>query len=185
LNTQKLSILIYNENNDLFKEITSFFEKDGLQFSEAASLIDLDDKLLETQYDLLICLLKEFNGSFQESIQTIKHEFSNLFIWAVSESGFVETPAVDYHCSSELMHSKLFLKETAANLMHFAERQKAQIELSAMLLHDLRSPVQNIFGYMELLEQGIFGAVSPGQKQILLNALSLGDTIVELMDDLG
>jgi len=185
LNTQKLSILIYHEDIDLFKEISTFFEKDRLQFTEAAGLEGLDEKLLEKQYDLLICLLKEFSSSFQESINTIKHEYSNLFIWVVSGSGFAETQSVDYHCSTESLKSNLFLKETAANLLHLAEKQKTQIELSAMLLHDLRSPVQNIFGYIELLEQGIFGDVSPGQKQILMNALSLGDTIVELMDDLG
>ncbi len=181
----KLSVLIYNENIELFKDIGSIFESDGRHYTEAVSLNALDDKLQKEKYDLLICLLKDFNTDFQESIAAIKNEYSNLFICVISESGYIENPAVDYYCSNESLQSKTYLEEIVTNLTRLAEKQKNQIELSAMLLHDLRSPVQNIFGYMELLEQGVFGSISPGQKQILLNALSLGDTIVELMDDLS
>ena len=185
MKTQKLSVLIYNENIDLFKDIIGILETDGLHYIGVTDLNDLDDKLQEKQFDLFICLLKDFSGDFQESISTIKHEYSNLFICVISESGYIENPAVDCFCRRELLQSITYLEEVISNLTRLAERQKNQIELSAMLLHDLRSPVQNIFGYMELLEQGVFGSISPGQKQILLNALSLGDTIIELMDDLS
>jgi len=88
---------------------------------------------------------------------------------------------VDEAFFSSAAHVQAMLR----NLIRLAEERKESAALSAMLIHDLRSPVQSIIGYLELLEQEVFGSINEGQKKILSNALSQGDVVSELLEKLA
>ncbi|RMH65986.1 MAG: hypothetical protein D6677_01280 [Calditrichaeota bacterium] len=70
-------------------------------------------------------------------------------------------------------------------ILTLAQKVKAQTDLSAMLIHDMRSPIQSILSYSELLKEGVFGPLNEGQLRIMENALRLTDTLLELMAQLG
>jgi signal transduction histidine kinase len=42
-----------------------------------------------------------------------------------------------------------------------------------------------MIGYLELLENGVFGQLEEGQSKILYNIMTLGDMVIELIDDLN
>lgn len=185
METEKLSILIFDNNADFVSDFKEHLKGKRIIYNIVNNLQSLDNTLQQKQYDLMLCLFKDFTDEMQESIAAIREEFSTLFICIVSATETQRDDNVDYFAQLSNMGSKRALHEFLTNMLSLAERQKKQMDLSAMLLHDLRSPVQSILGYLELLEQDIFGSVNDGQKQILRNALSVGDTVIELMNELS
>ncbi|HED09348.1 MAG TPA: HAMP domain-containing histidine kinase [Caldithrix abyssi] len=77
------------------------------------------------------------------------------------------------------------IKELLQGILSITQKVKAQTDLSAMLIHDMRSPLQSILSYTELLQNGVFGELNKGQMQMLGNSLRLTDTLLELMSELG
>ncbi len=58
-----------------------------------------------------------------------------------------------------------------------------QAEFTAMIAHDLRSPIQNIRGVAEMMGDGIFGAVNEEQKKWLGKVLTTSVELVDLVGD--
>jgi signal transduction histidine kinase len=64
-------------------------------------------------------------------------------------------------------------------------REKLQHELSSMLLHDIRSPLNSLIGYLELLISGTFGKLDEGHRNILEKSIELGDDTLDLLEELS
>ncbi|OGB65705.1 MAG: hypothetical protein A2Y94_04940 [Caldithrix sp. RBG_13_44_9] len=64
-------------------------------------------------------------------------------------------------------------------------REKLQLELSSMLLHDIRSPLNSLIGYLELLISGTFGKLDAGHRNILEKSIELGDDTLDLLEELS
>jgi len=75
----------------------------------------------------------------------------------------------------------LFLREANKIL----QRNKAETELSSMLIHDIRSPLNSLIGYLELLLNDTFGVLNEGQKNILEKAMDMGDLALDMLEDLN
>ncbi len=75
----------------------------------------------------------------------------------------------------------LFLENASIVL----RRDKAQSELANMVLHDVRSPLNSLIGYLELLLNNTFGPLNEGQKSILEKAMDMGDSTLDLLEDLN
>ena len=58
-----------------------------------------------------------------------------------------------------------------------------QAEFTAMIAHDLRSPIQNIRGVAEMMADGIFGGVNEEQKRWLGKILTTSAELVDLVGD--
>lgn len=67
----------------------------------------------------------------------------------------------------------------------FLKREKLQQELSSLLLHDIRSPLNSLIGYLELLMSGTFGKLEEGHRNILEKSIELGDDTLDLLEELG
>jgi signal transduction histidine kinase len=71
------------------------------------------------------------------------------------------------------------------NIINFIRITRTRDEFIGTLLHDARSPINSMIGYLELLENGVFGQLEEGQSKILFNIMTLGDMVIELIDDLN
>jgi signal transduction histidine kinase len=71
------------------------------------------------------------------------------------------------------------------NLINFLRLTRIRDDFIGSLLHDARSPINSMIGYLELLENGVFGPMDEGQSKILFNIMTLGDMVIELIDDLN
>lgn len=71
------------------------------------------------------------------------------------------------------------------NLLNFIRISRTRDEFIGTLLHDARSPINSMIGYLELLENGVFGNLEEGQAKIVFNIMTLGDMVIELIDDLN
>jgi signal transduction histidine kinase len=90
-----------------------------------------------------------------------------------------------YYVTPDLLASpdniNLFLHNLFASINLLNKRE----EFTAMVLHDTRSPINSIIGYLDLLETGIFGSLNEGQERILANVMVLGDSIIEMIDEIN
>lgn len=60
---------------------------------------------------------------------------------------------------------------------------KLQADFTAMIAHDLRSPLSNIMGIAEMMHQGLFGPTSDEQRNWLDRTRNNAKTLVELVSD--
>ena len=66
------------------------------------------------------------------------------------------------------------------------ERQQAQAALAdftAIIVHDLRSPLSNVISIVEMMREGLFGAVNPDQTKWLEKAEHTSRSSVDLISD--
>ena len=83
--------------------------------------------------------------------------------------------------NSQTITLEIFLK----NIRYLLERDKARMELAATLLHDLRSPLNSLISYMELLLNETFGEMNQGQKNFLEKAMILGDQVLDMLEEIN
>jgi signal transduction histidine kinase len=74
-------------------------------------------------------------------------------------------------------------EKTEAQARELAKTNKLQADFSAMIAHDLRSPLMNITGVAEVMMQGMFGSVTEEQKKWLSRIQDNGHTLIELVND--
>jgi signal transduction histidine kinase/DNA-binding response OmpR family regulator len=74
-------------------------------------------------------------------------------------------------------------EETTRQARELERANKMQADFSAMIAHDLRSPLMNIMGVAEVMVDGMFGNVTEEQKKWLLRIQASGRSLVELVSD--
>ena len=74
-------------------------------------------------------------------------------------------------------------EETKRQACELETASKLQADFSAMIAHDLRSPLMNITGVAEVMIQGSFGTLAPEQKKWLSRIQDNGRTLIELVND--
>ena len=74
-------------------------------------------------------------------------------------------------------------EETKRQARELEKASKLQADFSAMIAHDLRSPLMNITGVAELMMEGMFGSVSEEQKKWLLRIQANSHNLVDLVSD--
>ncbi len=80
--------------------------------------------------------------------------------------------------------SETKLKIFITNLHRLALRLKTGKELSSLVLHDLRTPLQNLSSYAEMLISGTFGELNEGQLKILQTMNAQTELADELTQEL-
>lgn len=68
--------------------------------------------------------------------------------------------------ASDMVTAQTLADATTAYLLN-AEARAAQNEFVATISHELRTPMASIVGYVELLQDGAEGALTPGQERFL------------------
>jgi signal transduction histidine kinase len=74
-------------------------------------------------------------------------------------------------------------EKTEAQARELAKTNQLQADFSAMIAHDLRSPLMNITGVAEVMMQGLFGDVTEEQKKWLSRIQHNGRMLIELVND--
>jgi len=181
-----LDVLLYTtETNkaDQLQHVLSLLPV-RVRFEEQLSIVV--NQLDEESYDIFICQTEQIDTQLSQVMQKLRDKLPLLFICLITEqSNIPKTLPVHYILPKSTFENDSALKTHIENIFNLTTMYKRQAELSGMLLHDLRSPAQSIIGYIELLEQKVFGDVNEGQRQILLSAVALGDSIIELMEELS
>ncbi|MGH1362283.1 MAG: sensor histidine kinase [Calditrichia bacterium] len=71
------------------------------------------------------------------------------------------------------------------NMGEFLKRANTRTELAAMLIHDIRSPLNSLIAYIQLLLNNTFGELNEGQSNMLEKAMVLGDQTLDMLEDMN
>src|SRR5207249_1865070 len=97
--------------------------------------------------------------------------------WNLDEKDWMSRPLPD----NSQLHQK-----TQRQALRLEEASKLQADFTAMIAHDLRSPLSNIVGIAEMMGNGLFGALEEEQKdwldRIRNNATGLVDLVSDFLD---
>ena len=74
-------------------------------------------------------------------------------------------------------------EETSRQALELEKANKMQADFTAMIAHDLRSPLMNIMGVAEVMVTGMFGNVTKEQTKWLRRIQSNSQTLVDLVSD--
>jgi signal transduction histidine kinase/DNA-binding response OmpR family regulator len=74
-------------------------------------------------------------------------------------------------------------EETRRQARELEKANKLQADFSAMIAHDLRSPLVNILGVAEVMMEGMFGRVTEEQKKWLQRLQANSRSLVDLVSD--
>jgi signal transduction histidine kinase len=86
------------------------------------------------------------------------------------------------HMGFAVQRAQLY-EETKRQASELAQASKLQADFSAMIAHDLRSPLMNIAGIAELMSEGTFGSVTEEQKKWLTRIRANGHNLIDLVSD--
>jgi signal transduction histidine kinase len=90
--------------------------------------------------------------------------------------------AIGNHMGFAVQRAQLY-EETKRQASELEQASKLQADFSAMIAHDLRSPLMNITGIAELMAEGTFGNVTEEQKKWLTRIRANGHNLVDLVSD--
>lgn len=178
----KNKALIISQNEDFISNYTGILQL--CDFDVLKTDINLWNENGSTQSDIDIYLIDNKNGilNFEELLKKLN---SKSLIVNVSdkEEKSRKTHGLLYnlHPDSDTIKFEIFLK----NINRLLERDKARMELAATLLHDLRSPLNSLVSYMELLINETFGYLNEGQKNFLEKAMILGDQVLDMVEEIN
>jgi signal transduction histidine kinase len=183
--SSKNTATIISYNNDFFKkyekQLKSFFYK----INQIHLPKDLNNSLIVNVNDCYFLDNTNNNFPFEHFLNSLNDSRANPFLITIGSDppDSIKNSHLLYSIRPDINDDQFcFLIKNAE---HVINREKAQIELTSMLLHDVRSPLNSMIGYLELLINGTFGELQEGQKNILEKAMEMGDFTLDLLEDLS
>jgi signal transduction histidine kinase/CheY-like chemotaxis protein len=86
------------------------------------------------------------------------------------------------HMGLAVQRAQLY-EETKRQARELERASKLQADFSAMIAHDLRSPLMNITGVAEVMMDGMFGVITEEQRKWLLRIQANSHNLVDLVSD--
>ncbi|MBI2997999.1 MAG: GAF domain-containing protein, partial [Deltaproteobacteria bacterium] len=103
-----------------------------------------------------------------------EHEFSR------NEIEFLSTLAGQ---AAVAIHNSQLYEQIKNQAVELERANKAQADFTAMIAHDLRSPLMNVTGAAGMIHDGLFGPVNEDQKKWLLKIQAYSHSLVGLVND--
>ncbi|MGH7845704.1 MAG: GAF domain-containing protein, partial [Candidatus Binatia bacterium] len=81
------------------------------------------------------------------------------------------------------IHNSQLYEQTKNQAAALDRANRLQADFTAMIAHDLRSPMQNVIGVVTMMEDGVFGAVNDNQRKWLGKVITTSHGLVNLVSD--
>ncbi len=157
-----------------------------VDFSMVTTVEEVLEKFTLGKYEMLMVHITPENENRMEYlIQHLGIARETTLLLGIYHRSRPVSDKFDFLLNMEDYAHPRMIKDLLQGILSITQKVKAQTDLSAMLIHDMRSPLQSILSYTELLQSGVFGDLNDGQRQMLDNSLRLTDTLLELMSELG
>ena len=180
------NLVLYSKEQKNTEKIVQILQKQDLKVKYLQSQDELIENLNKYVFDLLIYIENSDEVDLDIHLKNLKDAHPALLICLI---GLSDEPSVhtnfEFYFHQNNIENEKAVENFLLNVMAGVIREKNYTNLSSMILHDLRSPVQSLSGYLDLLENGVFGQVTEGQLHILHNATILTNKIIDLLEDLN
>lgn len=174
-------ILIYGKEKESLRKLQDKLSAWNTETSLCRQKDDLHAHLQQNVYDLIFLMCKKDKHEIEELVRYARESNPASSICVVSELTEIESCEADYQFGYDDLDNERYL----SCIYKHARQKKNQTELSAMLIHDLRSPLQSLMSYLELIENEVFGEINDGQRKMISHALSLSDDLQGLLEELS
>ena len=185
MNWELPNIILLENKNKITEQILKHSDTKDFKLTHVKSNEELIKKLNEFVFDLLIYIADSDNKKSNRHINNIRDTHPAMLTCLIGTVSMSKNIDCDFYFSKSDFKNEKSVKSCLNNILTVLTREKNYSNLSSMILHDLRSPVQSISGYLELLNQGVFGELNEGQNQIIRNASALSDKLIDLLEDLN
>ncbi len=177
--------MLFGKKQKLTDIILMYLENQGCKTAHFIQKDDLVTNLNKFDSDLLIYIDDNNEKDITTTLKNIKNTHPALLIFVISAATRPAELENDFYINLSDLKKEHTIENNIKNILSIIIREKNYTNLSSMILHDLRSPVQSISGYLDLLGNGIFGEINEGQHQIIRNTSALSEKLVDLLDDLN
>ena len=131
------------------------------------------------KYGLLSCLGLPLTAKGESlGVLSIYTKYEHAF--TDEEVKFLSTIAAQ---AAMAIHNSQLYEQTKNQAAALDRANKLQADFTAMIAHDLRSPMQNVIGVVTMMEDGVFGNVNDEQKKWLGKVLTTSHSLVGLVSD--
>ena len=179
------NIILYGKKQKIAEMILKHLQNQECKTTHLEQKDDLIKNLNKYIFDLLIYIDDTTEKDLNITLKNLKDTHPSLLICLISTTPRPVELDNDFYFNLNEFKKEQTIKNNIKNLISIVIREKNYTNLSSMILHDLRSPVQSISGYLDLLENGVFGEVNKGQSQIIRNTSALSEKLIDLLEDLN
>ena len=81
------------------------------------------------------------------------------------------------------IHNSRLYEQTKRQAVELEQTNKLQADFTAMIAHDLRSPLQTTIGAVSMMEDGLFGQINEEQKKWLRKIDDTSHKLIDLVSD--
>lgn len=179
------NLVLYCKDQKATEQILTVLQERKVEVKHVQSQDDLIENLNKYVFDLLIYVEYNDEKDLNLHLKNLKDAHPALLICLLGLGDNPRDDNFEFYFFQKNMSKKKAFENFILNVMAGVIREKNYTNLSSMILHDLRSPVQSLSGYIDLLEKGVFGQVNEGQLRILHNATILTNKLIDLLEDLN
>ena len=184
-NTDNPNIIFYGKeqkNSEILMQILQKYQFEVKYFQSQDELIENLNKYV---FDVLIYDESPDEKDLTVHLKNLKDAHPAILICLIGLADQNRDKNCDFYFCQKNIDKENAFENFIQNVMAGIIREKNYTNLSSMILHDLRSPVQSLSGYLDLLENGVFGQLNEGQLHILHTASILSNKIIDLLEDLN
>lgn len=184
MNQEKQSALIFgNITNPDVKCVKEILASNNILTDLVQTIDEANIYATDNKYDVVLLFLDESEpGIFDKFLKNTIKETSFTIGIGLNTSNVPE--GINQYIPAQNL-KEISLDLLLKTIFSLSNKIKGQAELAGLLIHDIRSPMQSILSYLELLQSEVFGALNEGQQKMLKNTLRLQDRILDMIEDLG
>lgn len=184
---EKQKTLVVSLAGEVFEKlIVQAIHKQNSDVIVVGSLKKALSHIANEHFEALFILMKKYPASDLDKFFSKIHDQIKTMLLFGAGPAMPEKPGpFNFYLPLESLPENIVLDDLFTGLLEITQMVKNQSELSAMLIHDMRSPMQSMLSYIELLQSNVFGELNSGQQQMIRNAMRLMEQSLDMMNELS
>ena len=178
-------IIFYGKKQKFVNCLLEILQTLDFQIKHIQSEDVLTENLNDYVFDLLIYFTDEKDTRHNVLLKNLKDAHPALLICLIGDQPHPDQDYHDFYFNQIDLKNRTLTENSFKSILKVLIREKNFTDMSSMILHDLRAPVQSINGYLDLIDNGVFGEINEGQAQIIRNISNLSNRLTDLLEDLN
>ncbi len=179
----ELRYVLFIEDTEFGSRLHKIISDFAVKVYLPGSLNELIALSRERMFDFLLWVTQDPHKQLAE-VENLLKERPYLFACLFCKNS-PDQSVFDFVFNFDDFNDSAKLRSLLKNMHRLALRIKTQKEQSLLVLHDLRTPLQNLASYIDMLISGTFGPLNDGQIKILQTISAQTDVADELVQELA
>ncbi len=184
INHSKINAVVISGDEDFLKRLTRRLKAHQFKVFSYSSQTEWEISPPREKVDLFVIDNHSNASMLTDFMESIRTSHPNSLVLNFGDSVKIK-PDSNLIFNIDSDQDSLNLEPFLSNISQLLKREKYRLELVAMLIHDVRSPMNSMNGYLELLLNETFGLLNDGQKNLIEKAMILGDQSLDMLEDIN